>query len=86
MRLEMWKRMTEGWIWVAAVLDLVLSMGLAQVLVHFGVRWSYMMDQPLDASSSVLGLTVLFGVALPIVALAVGPMLACRHSGTCESK
>lgn len=82
----MWNRMTEGWLWIAAVIDLAVSIGLAQLLVHFGVRWSYMAEQPLDASNSVLGFTVLFGLLLPIVALLVGAMLVCSRSGTCEAK
>lgn len=82
----MWKRMTEGWVWIAAVIDLAVSIGLAQLLVHFGVRWSYMMEQPLDASNSVLGLTVLFGLLLPLVALLVSPMFLCHRSGACAAK
>lgn len=82
----MWKRMTEGWVWIAAVIDLAVSIGLAQFLVHFGVRWSYMLERPLDASNSVLGLTVLFGLLLPLVALLVGPMFLCHRSGACEAK
>lgn len=82
----MWKRMAEGWVWGATAIDLALSIGLAQLLVHFGFRWTYMMDRPLDASNSVLGLTILFGVILPIVALFLGPMIVCRRSGTCEAK
>ena len=72
----MWKRMTEGWIWIAAILDLAVSFGLAQLLVHFGWRWSYMMNQPLDASNSILGYAVMFGVFLPIIALFGGAMIA----------
>jgi hypothetical protein len=78
--------MSEGWVWVAAAIDLALSIGLAQLLVHFGFRWTYMMDRPLDASNSVLGLTILFGVILPLVALFLGPMIACRRDGACEAK
>ena len=72
----MWKRLSEGWIWIAAVIDFALSFGLAHLLVHFGVRWSYMMDQPLDASNSILGFTVVFGVFLPFIALFGGAMVA----------
>lgn len=82
----MWNRMTEGWVWIVAVIDLAVSIGVAQLLVHFGVRWSYMMEQPLDASNSVLGFTMLFGLLLPIVALMVSPMITCRSSGSPEQK
>lgn len=82
----MLKRMSEGWVWTAAACDLAVSIGLAQLLVHFGVRWSYMVNGTLDASNSVLGFTVLFGLLLPIVSLSVGPMMACCRSGAHEAK
>lgn len=82
----MWKRMTEGWVGIAAVIDLALSIGLAQMLVHFGWRWSYMMDRPLDASNSILGFTVMFGVFLPIIVLFGGALVAGCRPTACEAK
>lgn len=82
----MWKRMAESWVWIAAVVDLAVSLGVAQLLVHFGVRWSYMAEQPLDASSSILGFTVLFGLLLPLVALFLGAALVSSRSGACEAQ
>jgi hypothetical protein len=67
----MWQKMTEGWIWVVAVMDLALSFGVAQLLVHYGWRYGYMLDQPLDASNSVFGYALMFGVTLPVVAFVV---------------
>lgn len=81
----MWKRVSEGWLWVAAAINLVLSIGLATLLVHYGFRWAYMMDRPLDASNSVLLLTVIFSVFSGILALILDPLIACRRFDTCEA-
>ena len=66
---EMLTKMREVWIWVVAIIDLVLSMVLAQYIVHIGWRYSYMLDKPLDASNSILAYTVMIGTLLPFFAL-----------------
>lgn len=73
----MWKKMTEGWLWVVALIDAALAFGIAQLFVQFfGWRWSYMMDAPLDASASILCYTGMLGVALPILTLFGGAIVA----------
>lgn len=72
----MWKRMGEIWIWIGTIINFVVAFGLAQLLVSFGLRWSFIVDRPLDASDSVLGFTVLLGVFLPIIFLLFVAMIS----------
>ena len=72
----MWTKMTEGWLWVVALVDMALAFGLAHLLVRFcGWRWSYLTDVPLDASMSIVGFAVVLGILLPIIGLFGGAVL-----------
>ena len=72
----MWNKMTEGWLWGVALVDMALAFGLAHLFVRaFGWRWSYLAEAPLDASTSILGFAVVLGMLLPICALFGGAIL-----------
>lgn len=73
-------RMGDHWLWLAALIDFAVSSCIAQILVRCGIRWSYMLEHPMDASSSIASFTIVLGVTLPLVALVLGVMLFSPRS------
>lgn len=68
-------RMGDHWLWIAALIDFAVSSCIAQILVRCGIRWTYMLEHPMDASSSIASFTVVLGVTLPFLAIVLGVML-----------
>ena len=90
----MWKRMRETWLIAFSVVDLLVSMGIAQLLVNgFGCRytdWTGINSQPFDASNSVLAFTVIGCVLWPVIMLMAwligGEMLRSLKHGRSKAR
>lgn len=68
--------MTKRWLWLATVLDMTISGGLACLLVwHLDWRCCTVVNVSLDAAGSILGYTVAFGVFLPIIFIVGGAIV-----------
>ena len=86
--------MGEPWLIAFSVVDLLVSMGIAQLLVNgFGCRytdWIGINSQPFDASNSVLAYTVIGGVLWPVVMLMAwligGEMLRSLKHGSSKAR
>ncbi len=87
----MWKRMCEPWLIAFTVVDMLVSIGIAQLLVNYlGWRWLGIDGQPFDANNSVFAYIVIGSLVWPIFLLMVwligGEMLRSLKHGLNKSR